>query len=123
MRLVVTQGTVVEPVSLERQAISCINDDEIRELVRLAKIVEIHYGGIPQDVEWAISADYPFPGNVFFLQTRSVVGVKWESKYLDNLKREKREMFSYSPLVMNRPSLMEFLFSERCRIHGRQGLS
>jgi len=32
-------------------------------------------------------------------------------------------MFSYSPLVMNRPSLMEFLFSERCRIHGRQGLS
>ncbi|RLB20424.1 MAG: phenylphosphate synthase subunit beta, partial [Deltaproteobacteria bacterium] len=77
------QGTVVEPVSLERQAISCINDDEIRELVRLAKIVEIHYGGIPQDVEWAISADYPFPGNVFFLQTRSVVGVKWESKYLD----------------------------------------
>jgi len=24
-----------------------------------------------------------FPGNVFFLQTRSVVGVKWESKYLD----------------------------------------
>jgi pyruvate,water dikinase len=81
--ILTSQGTVVEPVSLERQAISCLNDDEIRELVRLAKIVEIHYGGIPQDVEWAISTDYPFPENVFFLQTRSVVGVKWESKYLD----------------------------------------
>jgi pyruvate,water dikinase len=81
--ILTSQGTVVEPVPLERQDISCLNEDEIRELVRLAKIVEIHYGGIPQDVEWAISADYPFPENVFFLQTRSVVGVKWKSKYLN----------------------------------------
>jgi len=81
--IVTSQGTVVAPVSLERQTISCLHDDEIRELVRLAKIVEIHYGGIPQDVEWAISIDFPFPKNVFFLQTRPVVGVQWKRKYID----------------------------------------
>jgi len=78
-----SKGTAVEAVAPERKAISCLSEEEIKELVRLAKIVEIHYGGIPQDVEWAISADYPFPDNVFFLQTRPVVGVKWESKYTD----------------------------------------
>lgn len=81
--ILTSHGTAVEPVSSERQAISCLTDEEIRELVKLAKVVEIHYGGIPQDVEWAISADYRFPDNVFFLQTRAVVGVKWESKYID----------------------------------------
>jgi pyruvate,water dikinase len=81
--ILTSQGTAVAPVSFERKAMSCLNDDEIRELVRLAKIVEIHCGGIPQDIEWAISADYPFPKDIFFLQTRPVVGVRWESKYFD----------------------------------------
>jgi len=77
------QGTVVRPVSRERQAVACLTEDEVRELVRLAKAVEIYYGGIPQDMEWSIAADYPFPDNVFFLQTRPVVGVKWDIKYAD----------------------------------------
>ena len=77
------QGTVVRPVSRERQAAACLTEDEVRELVRLAKAVEIYYGGIPQDMEWSIAADYPFPDNVFFLQTRPVVGVKWDIKYAD----------------------------------------
>lgn len=84
--ILTSQGTVVEPVSPERQAAPCLNGQETRELVRLAKIVEIHYGGIPQDVEWSISAGYPFPENVFFLQTRPVVGVQWESKYVNKPK-------------------------------------
>jgi len=77
------QGTVVRPVSRERQAVACLTEDEVRELVRLAKIAEIYYGGIPQDMEWSIAADCPFPDNVFFLQTRPVVGVQWDTKYAD----------------------------------------
>jgi pyruvate,water dikinase len=81
--IMTSQGTVVRPVSRERQAAACLTEDEVRELVRLAKAVEIYYGGIPQDMEWSIAADYPFPDNVFFLQTRPVVGVKWDIKYAD----------------------------------------
>jgi pyruvate,water dikinase len=78
-----SEGTIVGPVSPERQAQPCLSKGEIRELVRLAKIVELQYGGIPQDIEWAISAHDPFPANVFFLQARPVVGVQWGTKYRD----------------------------------------
>jgi pyruvate,water dikinase len=49
---------------------SCLDDREIKELVRLAKRIEEHYG-CPQDIEWAIDRDFPFPDNVFLLQSRA----------------------------------------------------
>ena len=81
--LLSSEGTIVRPVSTERQAEPCLSKGEIRELVRLARIVEIHYGGIPQDIEWAISVNDSFPGNVSILQSRPVVGVQWGNKYRD----------------------------------------
>lgn len=53
----------------ERQEIACLSDEEVMELARLAKCIEKHYGA-PQDIEWAIDGDGPFPENVFILQTR-----------------------------------------------------
>jgi len=56
-------------VSQDRQSIPCIDDQEIKELVRIAKQIEDHYGS-PQDIEWAIDRDFPFPENIFIVQSR-----------------------------------------------------
>lgn len=47
----------------------CLSDDEIHELVALARRVESHYGA-PQDIEWAISRNFVPGHNVFLLQSR-----------------------------------------------------
>jgi pyruvate,water dikinase len=56
-------------VSDDRQSIPCLADEEILELARLGKKLEQHYGA-PQDIEWTIDRDLPFPQNIFFVQTR-----------------------------------------------------
>lgn len=56
-------------VDLQRQNIPCLEDCEVKELVITARIIENHYG-CPQDIEWAIDKDLPFPENVFIVQTR-----------------------------------------------------
>jgi pyruvate,water dikinase len=56
-------------VSGDRQSVPCLADEEILELARLGKRLEQHYGA-PQDIEWTIDRDLPFPENIFFVQTR-----------------------------------------------------
>jgi pyruvate,water dikinase len=46
-----------------------VSDEEIAELVAIARAVESHYGS-PQDIEWAVSASAPAGENVFLLQSR-----------------------------------------------------
>lgn len=53
----------------ERQNAPCLTDDEIRELARQGKFIEQYYGK-PQDTEWAVDKDLPFPNNIIFLQAR-----------------------------------------------------
>jgi len=57
------------PVPGERQTQPCLTDEEILELARLGKRIEKHYG-YPQDIEWAVDRDLPFPDNVVILQSR-----------------------------------------------------
>lgn len=52
-----------------RQRIPCLDDREIIELAKVAKRVEEHYGS-PQDIEWVIDRDFPFPENIFIVQSR-----------------------------------------------------
>jgi len=47
----------------------CISDDEIREIAGIARSAEESLGR-PQDMEWAIDQDIPFPESLFWLQTR-----------------------------------------------------
>jgi pyruvate,water dikinase len=63
------QGTVEEELPAEKRDNPCLSDDEVVKIAELAKSLEAHFG-MPQDMEWAISADLPFPDNVFLLQTR-----------------------------------------------------
>lgn len=56
-------------ISPERRNVPCLTDGEVIELARGGKRIEQHYG-MAQDVEWVIDKGRPFPGNVFFVQTR-----------------------------------------------------
>ena len=47
--------------------------------MKIGKALEAHFG-TPQDLEWTIDADRPFPNNIWLLQTRGVVGVKVQEK-------------------------------------------
>ena len=64
-----TGNTVHTEVPAEKQEQPCINDEEILKLSELAKLIEQHYGK-PQDIEWAIDRDIPFPANMFIVQSR-----------------------------------------------------
>jgi pyruvate,water dikinase len=60
-----TSVTGLIDVLLERRTKPCLEDDEIRVLVELAKRIERHRGA-PQDIEWAIADN----GDVRVLQVR-----------------------------------------------------
>jgi pyruvate,water dikinase len=64
-----TGETIHADVPMEKQNISCLNEEEIQKLAELAKRIESHYGK-PQDIEWAIDGDIPYPNNVFIVQSR-----------------------------------------------------
>ncbi|RJS85390.1 phosphoenolpyruvate synthase [Candidatus Bathyarchaeota archaeon] len=64
-----TGKTIHAEVPPERQEQPCLTDEEIRKLAELCKRIEEHYGR-PQDIEWAIDRDLPFPENIFIVQSR-----------------------------------------------------
>jgi pyruvate,water dikinase len=64
-------GTVVEPVPSEQQVIPCVSVAEVIEIAKMGMRIEEHYGS-PQDIEWAIDSDLPFPENIFSTQSRPV---------------------------------------------------
>jgi pyruvate,water dikinase len=55
------------PLDEERATARVLSDGEAVELARLAIAVEAHYGGEPQDIEWAIAGD-----TTFLLQARPI---------------------------------------------------
>jgi pyruvate,water dikinase len=56
-------------VATDMQCRCCLQDQEIKELVRIAKRIEAHYNR-PMDIEWAIDKDFLFPENMFIVQAR-----------------------------------------------------
>jgi pyruvate,water dikinase len=69
------RGAVEQETPPEKQCMYCLGDEEVVRIAELAKALEAHFG-VPQDMEWAISEDAPFPDNIFLLQTRPVGGLK-----------------------------------------------
>jgi pyruvate,water dikinase len=65
-----TARVVQAEVPPERQEAPCLNDEEILQLIQLAKVIEKYYGGQPQDIEWAVDQDLPFPENILIVQSR-----------------------------------------------------
>jgi pyruvate,water dikinase len=69
------EGTAEEEVPAEKRSVPCLSEEEVVRIAELAKALELHFG-TPQDMEWAVSADLPFPDSIFLLQTRPVAGIK-----------------------------------------------
>lgn len=62
-------GTANTDVPEDLRDVPCLTDDEIRQIARGAMDVERHFGA-PQDMEWVIDRELPFPQNVFWVQAR-----------------------------------------------------
>jgi pyruvate,water dikinase len=64
------KGEVINTdVEQDMQCKCCLEDQEVIELVKIAKDIETHYGR-PMDIEWAIDKDFSFPENMFIVQAR-----------------------------------------------------
>jgi pyruvate,water dikinase len=63
-------GEVVDAdVDDDMQCKCCLEDMEVKALVRMGKLIEKHYKR-PMDIEWAIDKDLEFPENIFIVQAR-----------------------------------------------------
>jgi pyruvate, water dikinase len=63
------RGVVRLAVPAERRTRQCLSDDQVKEVARLARRVEQHFG-CPQDLEWAIEPDPVGGYRVMLLQSR-----------------------------------------------------
>jgi pyruvate, water dikinase len=66
------KGVSEVSVPPEKSSSFCLNDEEVKAIVKLAKVLEDHFG-VPQDIEWAIDQDSPPPDNYVLLQTRPAI--------------------------------------------------
>jgi pyruvate,water dikinase len=79
------KGAEWEEIPPERQSIPCLSNEEVKEVAKLAKSLDERLG-CPQDMEWAIDLDFPFPQNIFLLQTRPAkVAVKKPESVTDRM--------------------------------------
>jgi pyruvate,water dikinase len=62
-------GVVETDVPAQLKDVPAVSDEEIAELVAIARKVEAHYG-CPQDIEWAVSRAAPPGQNILLLQSR-----------------------------------------------------
>ncbi len=66
------KGTEHVDVPAELQNEACLADEELMQLVELCAKVEKYYGGVPQDMEWALDRDIVGPNKLFLVQTRNI---------------------------------------------------
>ncbi|MBN1245337.1 phosphoenolpyruvate synthase, partial [Candidatus Bathyarchaeota archaeon] len=77
-----TGKTVHLDVPKEKQKETCVSDEEIIKLAKLAQLIEAHYKKA-MDIEWAIDKDLSFPKNIFVVQARPET--VWSAKPMENV--------------------------------------
>jgi pyruvate,water dikinase len=65
------QTIETKDVPADKRSIVCISEPELREISRLARLLDQRLGQ-PQDVEWSIDPELSFPDNIILFQTRPV---------------------------------------------------
>jgi pyruvate,water dikinase len=70
-------GVVTESVPAAERERFCLDAPQVAALAQLGEQVQNFYGGLPQDIEWAIEA-----GALFVLQSRPITGVEfsWDAE-------------------------------------------
>ncbi|MGE3600078.1 MAG: PEP/pyruvate-binding domain-containing protein [Dehalococcoidia bacterium] len=66
------EGTVEQLVAEADRNRDCLDDDAVAALGTLGRRIMAHYGGLPQDIEWAFAR-----GEFYVLQARPVTGVEF----------------------------------------------
>lgn len=81
------RGTVTEPVPTELRGVNTLTPAQLAALAELGRRVERHYGGMPQDIEWAFAK-----GTFQLLQARDITGVEftWDEE-VDAWQRDPDE--------------------------------
>ena len=92
-----TGKTIHSKVPPERRKIPCLTEEEVKELAKLAIKIEKHYN-YPQDIEWAIDKDLPFPQNVFILQSRPET--VWSLKEERKMEKKEEKVVSEKKVVI-----------------------
>ncbi len=87
-------GVAEEECPADLSCAFCLRDDEAKEIGKLAIVLESHFGA-PQDVEWAIDQDLPFPKNIILLQTRPEI-IAQKKAPVDQVVDLMMNMFSKS---------------------------
>lgn len=113
--LAADQGTATQAVPEERRDAPALSAGQLRELGALALRVEEGFGGVPQDIEWAVAE-----GRCWLLQARPMTGlppaplkdVRWEPP-IPGTKWVRRQV------VENMPEPLSPLFEE---LYLRDGL-
>jgi pyruvate,water dikinase len=81
-----TGKTIHLDVPPEKQKETCVSDEEIIHLAKLANLIEAHYKKA-MDIEWAIDKDLSFPENIFIVQARPET--VWSSKTMETATQEE----------------------------------
>src|SRR5205085_3779985 len=87
------------PVPEARRGIQALPAPLLRDLASLALRVEQHFGGVPQDIEWAVA-----DGRCWLLQARPITGlppaplrdVRWEPP-IPGSKWIRRQVVEHMP--------------------------
>ncbi|MGW8288968.1 MAG: phosphoenolpyruvate synthase, partial [Candidatus Bathyarchaeia archaeon] len=81
-----TGKTIHLDVPPEKQKETCVSDEEIIHLAKLANLIEAHYKKA-MDIEWAIDKDLSFPKNIFVVQARPET--VWSAKGMESAQVEE----------------------------------
>jgi pyruvate,water dikinase len=87
-------GTITDNVPAEIQDKSCVEPEELKEIVRIAKEVEAHFQ-CPQDMEWVLDRSQVIPENLYWVQARPAKYSKVKEKEAEYLAELMTRMFKY----------------------------
>ncbi|MDR3568190.1 MAG: PEP/pyruvate-binding domain-containing protein [Syntrophobacteraceae bacterium] len=85
-------GTTVADVPEDLQGKRCLDEQELKEIVRIAKEIESHFN-CPQDMEWVLDCSGRCPENLYWVQARPAKFSKVKEKEADYLAELMTRMF------------------------------
>ena len=87
-------GTITVDVPVETQNKPCVETEELKEIVRIAKEVEAHFQ-VPQDMEWVLDRNQSIPENLYWVQARPAKYSKVKEKEAEYLAELMTRIFKF----------------------------
>jgi pyruvate, water dikinase len=85
-------GTITAPIPVEIQDKPCVDPEELKEIVRIAKQVEDHFQ-MPQDMEWVLDRFQSIPESLYWVQARPAKYAQVKEKESEYLAELMTRMF------------------------------